>query len=147
MLGGKPAWRRWRQCLLLRSKAEYSGSARGTSPLLLTQRPPGAQSGVKAAGGRWDAPRSGGAGWAEAASRNSTQSSGLALHPRFLCRETWGSRWILFCFFVLFLRDLSSPAAPRGPRTPPGAGILTVESAGPAPSSRLGARDPPVRTR
>lgn len=66
------------------------------------------------------------------------------LHPRFFCRETWGNRWVLCLFFVLFPCDLSnSPAPTRAalqtspPPTPhlgPGGGVRAA-AALPTPPS------------
>lgn len=132
MLGGTPAWRRRRHFVYYRGAKP--GSTQRTSRSLgldilsgpnarCSRRGPGRGAAV------WVA------GWAEAASRNSTPSSGSELHPRFLCKETWGSRWVLVWFFVFF--GICQVLRRRGPRTPPGAGLLTAEPARPAPSRRL----------
>lgn len=102
--------------------------------LALLRHPPRAWRGVEPAEGRGAAPRPGGAG-------RRRRPRGILLtrsefYPRFLRKVTWGGRWVLFWFFVFLLRDLSSLSGPRGPRTPPGAGVLTVEPARGAPQPR-----------
>lgn len=123
-------------CLLLRSKAEYSGSSSGTSLSLRLDLRSGPK--VGRGGGRGDAPRSAGTGGrAEAASRNSTQSPPSRLHPRFFLQRDVGKS--VGFVFVLF----SFPAIcqvlqpPRGLHRPPGTWIL--------PGGGVRASPPPPR--
>ena len=115
-------------CLLLRSKAEYSGSSSGTSLLLPLDLRSGPR--VGRGGGRGTAPRSAGGRWAaEAASRNSTQSPPLfsSTHDFFAeKRGEVGGFCICFLFsFSAICQVLQPPTRAAQQTAPP-----------PAPGSR-----------
>lgn len=134
-------------CLLLKSKAEYSRSSSGTSRSLLRLD---LRSGpeVGRGGAQGDAPRFAGTGWAGGGGLAEFYSiAPFSTPPTIFCRETWGSRWVLFLFFVLFSCDLSSlPAPARAAQAPPAPGSRRSSPRGGRRPRRLRASSPPVRT-
>jgi hypothetical protein len=128
-----------------RAEAEYSGSPSGTRcPLCPTSaRSPNRDR----MGGVGEAARSGGAVWAGGGGLTEFHSIAPSrLHPRCLCRTTWGSRRGLFLWNVFFHCDLSSPPAPARPHLPRGAAAHEVKSARRARSPPPPRTVPPVPT-
>lgn len=122
-------------CLLLRSKAEYSGSSSGTSRSLLRLD---LRSGPKVGrgGAPGDAPRFAGTGWAGGGGLAEFYSiAPFSTPPTIFRRAAWGSRWVLLLFLCFIsLRSVKSSSPRAGCTRPSRTRVPAAESPRPAPS-------------